>query len=320
MFNIKEIGHLMAKDFPEQIYLVDRLVPDAGFTIFSGAPRSYKTFVLLELARCVASGQPFLGHFNTQQANVLLIDEENGERLLQQRIGLLGIGKDLPIFYTPTMGFTLTDESVESAIKKCDENGIGLVIIDSLIRVHGAEENSAKEMATVSRQLRKFTENGVAVIVTQHHRKQGNFNGGAGDAMRGSSEILAAADGHIGMSRKDKFYIRFDQTKQRYAVELEPFEVKVNANETNFSFEFAGFLKAHADKDEILREAVTTLLTEHVQLRQKDLLEKLDEQGVKTNEHTLRRLLGRLEREGLITPPTTGNGNTKLYSLKELQS
>ena len=86
MFNIKEIGHLMAKDFPEQMYLVDRLVPDAGFTIFSGAPRSYKTFVLLELARCVASGQPFLGHFNTQQANVLLIDEENGERLLQQRI------------------------------------------------------------------------------------------------------------------------------------------------------------------------------------------------------------------------------------------
>lgn len=319
MFNIKEIGHLMAKDFPEQMYLVDRLVPDAGFTIFSGAPRSYKTFVLLELARCVASGQPFLGHFNTQQANVLLIDEENGERLLQQRIGLLGIDKDLPIFYTPTMGFTLTDESVESAIKKCDENGIGLVIIDSLIRVHGAEENSAKEMATVSRQLRKFTENGIAIIVTQHHRKQGNFNGGAGDAMRGSSEILAAADGHIGMSRKDKFYIRFDQTKQRYAVELEPFEVKVNANDATFAFEFNGFLKAHADKDEILLEAVIALLSEHAQLRQKDLLAKLTELNVKTNEHTLRRLLSRWESEGYIAPPALGIGNTKLYSLKEVQ-
>lgn len=319
MFHIREIGHLMAKEFPEQMHLVDRLVPDAGFTIFSGAPRSYKTFVLLELARCVASGQPFLGHFSTQQANVLLIDEENGERLLQQRIGLLGIDKDLPIFYTPTMGFTLTDESVESALRKCDENNIGLVIIDSLIRVHGAEENSAKEMATVSRQLRKFTEHGVAVIVTQHHRKQGNFNGGTGDAMRGSSEILAAADGHIGMSRKDKFYIRFDQTKQRYAVELEPFEVKVNADETNFSFEFVGFLKAHADKDEILREAVVALLTEHTQLRQKDLLAKLAELDVKTNEHTLRRLLGRWESEELISPPIVGSGNTKLYSLKGMQ-
>jgi len=97
----------MAKEFPEQVYLVDRLVPDAGFTIFSGAPGSYKTFALLELARCVASGQPFLGYFETHQANVLLIDEENGERLLQQRMRLMDIAEHLPIFYTPTTGFML---------------------------------------------------------------------------------------------------------------------------------------------------------------------------------------------------------------------
>jgi len=134
----------------------------------------------------------------------LLIDEENGERLLQQRMRLMGVSEDLPIFYTPSMGFVLSDENVGAAIEKCHENNIGLVIIDSLIRVHSAEENSAKEMATVSRMLRKFTENGIALIVTQHNRKQGAFNTGAGNEMRGSSEILAAADGHIGMSRKDK--------------------------------------------------------------------------------------------------------------------
>lgn len=320
MFSIKEIGHLMAKEFPEQIYLVDRLVPDAGFTIFSGAPRSYKTFALLELARCVASGKPFLGHFDTQQANVLLIDEENGERLLQQRMRLMDIDDSLPIFYTPAMGFVLSGENVEKAIASCAENNIGLVIIDSLIRVHTAEENSAREMAAVSRQLRKFTENGIAVIVTQHNRKQGNFNGGSGDAMRGSSEILAAADGHIGMSRKDKFYIKFDQTKQRYALELEPFEVKVNADDSHFSFEYVGSLKPQADKDEILREAVVGLLKATPQLRQKDILDSLKEFGVKTNEHTLRRLLSRWEAEELLASPVTGNGNTKLYSLKEVES
>lgn len=319
MFQINELSQLMAKEFPEQMYIVDRLVPDAGFTIFSGAPGSYKTFALLHLAQCVASGQPFLGNFATQQTGVLLIDEENGERLLQQRMRLMGISEELPIFYTPTMGFILNNENVEAAIEKCMDNGIGLVIIDSLIRVHSAEENSAKEMATVSRQLRKFTENGIAIIVTQHNRKQGAFNGGAGNEMRGSSEILAAADGHIGMSRKDKFYIRFHQTKQRYAVELEAFEVKINADDSNFAFEFIGFMKAHADKDEILREAVIALLTESSRLRQKDILEKLSELGVKTNEHTLRRLLSRWESEKLISPPTIGVGNTKFYSLEGAQ-
>lgn len=317
--NINQISQLMAKEFPEQMYLVDRLVPDAGFTIFSGAPRSYKTFALLHLAQSVASGKPFLNQFPTQQTGVLLIDEENGERLLQQRMRLMGIAEDLPIFYTPIMGFVLSDENVETVIEKCYEHEIGLVIIDSLIRVHSAEENSAKEMAAVSRQLRKFTESGIAVIVTQHNRKQGAFNGGAGNEMRGSSEILAAADGHIGMSRKDKFYIRFDQTKQRYALELEPFEVKINADETSFAFEFIGFLKPHADKDEILREAVIALLTETTQLRQKDILDKLAELGVKTNEHTLRRLLSRWESEELISPPVVGSGNTKLYSLKGVE-
>ena len=317
MFQINKLNQLMAKEFPEQMYLVDRLVPDAGFTIFSGAPGSYKPFALLELARCVASGQPFLGYFETHQTNVLLIDEENGERLLQQRMRLMDIAEHLPIFYTPTTGFMLTDDSVEAAIATCQEYNIGLVIIDSLVRVHGMSENDAKEMATVSRQLRKFTENDIAVIVTHHNRKQGNFHGGAGEAMRGSSEILAAADGHIGVSRKNKSYVRLDQTKQRYAIELEPFEVKIDGDDSHFQFEFVGFLKPQTDRDELLRDTVTVLLTESPQLRQKDILDRLSGLGVKTNEHKLRSLLARWESEGLLSPPETGSGNTKLYSLKE---
>lgn len=319
MFQISKINQLMQKEFPEQVYLVDRLVPDAGFTIFSGAPGSYKTFALLELARCVANGQPFLGYFETHQANVLLVDEENGERLLQQRMRLMDVAEHLPIFYTPTTGFMLTDENVEAAVAKCHEYNIRLVIIDSLVRVHGMSENDAKEMATVSRQLRKFTENNIAVIVTHHTRKRGNFHGGAGEAMRGSSEILAAADGHIGVSRKNKFYVCFDQTKQRYAVELGVFEAKVDGDDNHFRFEFVGFQKPQANKDEILRDAVTMLLSENNQLRQKDILDKLGELGVKTNEHKLRSLLATWESEGLLSPPDTGSGNTKLYSLKEVQ-
>lgn len=314
---IKPLQTLMQQHFPEQEYVVDRLVPDASITIFSGYSRSFKTYTLLEIALSVASGKPLFGQFATQNTGVLIIDEENGERLLQKRLKQLGAVADLPVYFTPQQGFTLSDAAIDNVILSCQTYDIRLVIIDSLIRVHGSDENSARDMAKVFKQLRRFTDKGIAVLVTQHNRKQGAVNGGTSNEMRGSSDILAAVDSHIGVVRKDKWYLKFDQTKQRYDVELEPFEVKVQADDNTFAFDYLGTLNTHVDKTEIIRTAVITLLSEHGQLCQKDLLEKLAELDLKTNEHTLRNLLNRWIAEGLLAPPSSGSGNTKFYSLSE---
>lgn len=314
---IKKLDALMRQQFPEQTYIVERLIPDSSITIFSGYSRSFKTYTLLQIAIDIASGNPLFGHFPTQQTGVLVIDEENGQRLLQKRLLQLGVTEDLPIYFTPQMGFDLSDQTIDNVLLSCKTNGIKLVIIDSLIRVHGSDENSAREMSKVFKQLRRFTEKDVAVLVTQHNRKQGNVHAGTSNEMRGSSDILAAVDSHIGVIRKDKWYLTFDQTKQRYDVELDPFEVKVTADEDSFIFEFLGIKQTHVDKSEILRTAVIDLLNEHKQLRQKDLLEKLAELDIKTNEHNLRSLLGRWVAEGLLLPPLSGTGNTKFYRLGE---
>jgi RecA/RadA recombinase len=312
---IKKLEDLMYQDFPEQTYIVERLIPDSSITIFSGYSRSFKTYTLLQIAISIASGEPLFGQFPCQQTGVLVIDEENGQRLLQKRLFQLGATADLPVYFTPNMGFELSDKTIDNVINSCKTHGIKLVIIDSLIRIHGSDENSAREMSKVFRQLRRFTEQDIAVLVTQHNRKQGNVNAGTSNEMRGSSDILAAVDSHVGVVRKNKWYLTFDQTKQRYDVELDPFEVKVTADENNFTFEFLGMKQSHVDKSEILRTAVTELLAEHGQLRQKDLLEKLAELDIKTNEHTLRDLLNRWVAEELLSPPLAGTGNTKFYRL-----
>jgi hypothetical protein len=314
MRSVSTLAQLMSQKFPDQEYIINRILPDSSITILSGTSRSFKTYVLLHAALAIASGTPFLGQFETSQSSVLIIDEENGDRLLQKRLKQLNAPADLPIYFTH--GFQLDEANLNATITRCKEDGVRLVIIDSLIRIHASDENSSRDMAQVFRLLRRFTENDIAVLVTQHNRKQVAFSGDAGNEMRGSTDILAAVDSHIGVTRKEKWYLYFNQTKQRFDVELDPFEVKVAAEETSFTFEYLGEVQSSFDKAETLRRTATELLSEYPQLSKKELQEKLIEAGVPTNEHTLKAALALWVAEGLLDPPQRGKGNTKLYSLK----
>lgn len=316
--NIKQLDELMNQHYPEQEYIVDRLIPASSITILSGQSRSFKTYTLLEIALASAKGEPLFGQFNTQKTGVLIIDEENGERLMQKRLKQLHADEDLPVYISSFGGFQLDDGHIQEVLNFCSENDIGLVIIDALIRVHNADENSARDMSKVFQKLRNFTQQDVAVLVTQHHRKMGtNGNMGAGNEMRGSSDILAAVDSHVGVARKEQVYLTFTQEKQRYDMELDPFQVKVSVDEDNFSFEYLGMFRKPLDKSAILLPAVIDLLTDNGQLMQGELLEKLAEQNIATNEHELRKLLNRWVAEGALPQPTKGRGNSKYYQLEE---
>lgn len=326
MVNFKTLETLLTQVYPEQMYLVDRLVPEAGITILSGSPGVFKTYNLLQIAMCLANGEPYLGRFATQQTNVLIIDKENGDFLLTKRLFELGADPELPIFFTENMQFELTDDSVTEMVEKCIELDIKLVIIDSLIRVHSSEENSSKEMSQVFNRLRRFTEAGIAVLVTQHHRKQGaNGFGNMREMIRGSSDIPAASDSNISIVRKDKgdtSYLVFHQTKQRYDRELAPFEVEVIADEdaNTVCFEYVGESESRADISETLaKEATIKALAETWPLNQKELREKLTSNKVKINEHKLRSYLTLWIEQGLLAPPKKGSGSTKLYQLNEVE-
>ena len=314
----KPLDQLMAQYYPDQEYIVDRLIPNASLTILSGTSRSFKTYTLLEIALSVAEGKPLFEQFSSKQSGVLVIDEENGERLLQKRLRQLGAAVDLPIHFLSLQGFQLDESSINAALVACEMQNIKLVIIDALIRIHNADENSAREMSKVFKKLRRFTEANVAVLVTQHNRKQGSVNGGSGNEMRGSSDILAAVDSHIGVTRKEKWYLKFEQTKQRYDVEVEPFEVKVSVDDARFRFEYLGS-KSTPDNMEILKTSVLTALTSK-QMNQGELLTLLQSEKLQVNEHSLRLLLRRLENEKVIPAPIRGKGKEIIYSRELAES
>lgn len=315
--SIVTLSDLMQTPYPEEEYIIHRISPRASITILSGQSRSFKTYCLLEIALSVASGSPLFNEFPTVQTPVLMIDEENGGRLLQNRLKQLEADDTLPIHFMSFSGFHLDEKHIKETIEQCELLGVKLVIIDALIRVHSSDENSAREMSKVFQKLREFTKHDISILVTQHHRKAGTTNMGAGNEMRGSSDILAAVDSHLAVSRKEKYYLRFTQEKQRYDEELDPFEVKVSIDEKeHFTFEYLGTLSKPLDKSPIVFAAVVELLTEHKELATGELLEKVLEKGVSTHKQEFSRMLKRWVAEGALPKPTRPEGNTKLYKLE----
>jgi RecA-family ATPase len=145
-FQFVSLSNILTHKYPPQNWVVDGLIPVEGMVAVSGDPGSYKTWLMMEMALSVASGKNFLGKFPTKQGGVIIVDEENPARLLQKRFKRMSLPEEeLPISILPLSGFQLTDENVPFLLHEAKRQGTKLIIFDSLVRIHSADENDAKK-------------------------------------------------------------------------------------------------------------------------------------------------------------------------------
>lgn len=307
------LQELMSNKYPDNNWIVDRLVPE-GLTILSAQPASFKTWLLLDIAIAVASGDTLIDTFDTTQTGVLMIDEESSEKLLQQRLGLLNSGSDLPIYFKVCTDFKLDDAHISDVIKRCKKDNIKLITFDSLVRIHDKNENDAVQMAEVFAKIRRFTQVGISVLIAHHNRK-----GGRGDnpsqEIRGSSDILAAVDCHLSLMMKrdiGRKVLQISQTKVRFSVELEPFELEVVISDDSVKFNYSGVSDHAESKREKLAGLILDILSEDKVLNQKDILLALDDSGNKSNAKTVRAVLQALTTAKKLTT-ASGKGSELLY-------
>jgi hypothetical protein len=305
------MAELMAQEFPEELWVVDGLIPE-GITVMSAQPASYKTWLLLAIATNVADGTSLFGQFATEQSGVLMIDEENAARLLQQRLGLLDSTRDLPIYFMVEQDFKLDSKHINNVIRICKDNDIGLITLDSLVRIHRANENDAVQMAEVFASLRRFTKVGINVLVTHHHRKAKSES--QSQNMRGSSDILAAVDCHIAVTRDDNNRLLLTQTKVRIAAEHDPVEIEVVADKELVTFKYTGTAKPSEGKRAKTIAAILNVLYSQSEMNQTELRLALEDVGCKVNAKTLRDYLEKmLEDDQIIV--MAGRGSEKRYQV-----
>lgn len=275
------MNEILSHDFGDVEWVVESLIPKHGMTVISGNPGEFKTWLTILMAICITHNTAVFGKFKTSQGSVLIVDEEDHMRLVQERLRLLGARSEDTIYYLSQSGFKVdSDEARKALIQLVREKEIKLVIFDSLVRIHQQDENDAKGMSKVFLCASEIVKAGASILLTHHHRKQVGFGpSNVGQSMRGSSDILASVDCHITVEKKrdeDRLIIR--QSKLRQDVALKPFELCIIRSGTApTGFEYAGEFDDKKMKVEEAVEAVVVILADGPKSRT-DLIEILSEE------------------------------------------
>jgi RecA-family ATPase len=77
----------------------------------------------------------------------------------------------------------------------------GLLLLDPLIRLHRADENSATEMAVVLDGLRDLARAAKTTVLLVHHARKAHSGSSPGTGLRGSSDLAAWGDSNLYLRR-----------------------------------------------------------------------------------------------------------------------
>ena len=225
-----DIPNLFSLDLGDISYVVHDLIPRATVTLLSGEPGIGKTYLALKLIVSCCLGMDFLGK-RSERISCVLFDRENPLSIVRERLLVLADG---PVSGLHVWGGWNTDPRPELGDPRLLEiaaNEKPLMVFDSLVRFHTADENSASEMRLVMAELRKLADAG-ATVVALHHRAKSH----EGSNYRGSSDILAAVDTAY-VLKNDCEQLKLHRYKSRFGPEL---TLRIDADFAVGRFEVAG--------------------------------------------------------------------------------
>jgi hypothetical protein len=310
------LAELLSQPSCEVPYLISAIIPEGGVLLIGGEPGVGKTWLALELALSVAQGRPFLERFQAKQGLVLIIDEESGENRLRYRLSRLALDVELPIYLSSMNNIDLQDKVWANMLgDRISALKPSLVILDSLIRVHRGEENSAQDMSqlfAVLSEMRK--EFGCAFAYTHHLRKRGMLKGlnSLGQRMRGSSDITAYADSILGLERVDDRLI-LSQLKNRDGEFIKPLALSIeDTSEERIQLKVLAEVDEEADKRKQAREMIREALTQK-RLFREELVTLAKEAGI--SQRTLADALKDLKDCGEIQREV--EGRKSIYTLMQ---
>ncbi len=281
-----------------QRWLIEGLWAEAAVGCIGGTPKSGKTWLALEMALAVASGTPCLGRFGVpQRGTVLLYAAEDTAAALRDRAVQLAMARNLDLealavglITEPALRLDVPGHQLRLAatVEKLKPK---LLVLDPLVRLHRADENSSSEISALLGFLRGLQRaHGVAIAVVHHVRKSGA--GQPGQALRGSGDLHAWGDSNLYLLRRKGGLVL--HAEHRSHPSPEPFGIALVSNPTRLEVR-----EAEVVPDE-LETAVMAALSEGAHSRTR-LRER-----VRVRNERLGQVLCRLEAAGRICRTDAG--------------
>ena len=204
-----------------------------GVTLLAGPPKAGKSTLAAQMQRACETGDDFLGVWPVWTGPVLLVTEESGVAVVYKTRGM---HKLQVLDRRAAIRAGLTFAQVLDLIREwAIAHPGGLVFIDTFaIWARIENENDASEASRAVAMVTAVAQaSDLAIVLVHHVRKSGGDNG---DAIRGSSAILATVDISIEMSRvsptsddrwldvqgrvimPERFRLTFDRASQTYSL------------------------------------------------------------------------------------------------------
>ncbi|MFQ5601077.1 MAG: AAA family ATPase [Candidatus Krumholzibacteriia bacterium] len=195
---------------PSVRWLVREVWTAQGVGFLAGAPKSWKTWLALDVALSVASNTPCLDRFAVNDpGRVLAFLAEDSPREIHARLRAICQHRnislsalDLHFITVPLLCLHQADhrERLEATVERGRPK---LLLLDPLVRVWSADENSSQEISAFLGFLRALQRTyHVAVMVVHHFTKRTHAR--LGQALRGSGDLWAWADDNAYLVRSDE--------------------------------------------------------------------------------------------------------------------
>jgi hypothetical protein len=194
---------LMKRTFHKPRQIVEGLFP-AGCVLLVGPPKQGKSWMSLQLARCVDAGAPFMGR-RTVQGDVLYLALEDGFNRLQDRLGKQEVrGADQ---FSDFLDFQIQIETADKGGLQVIEQWIqerpnaALIIVDVLKMFRQARGGKVDPYERDYGDIRPLTalanKYGVCIIVVHHTNKGSASAADPFDRVSGTGGLSGAADGTV---------------------------------------------------------------------------------------------------------------------------
>lgn len=220
----------------------DWIVPEwfsrqGDLVVLAGEAGTGKTLLGYDLAIAMATSTPWLKAPVYGPAKVLFIDEENSKSLIAHRFRRLAAGRHtdpsllkpyIEILYANRVNL-LNAATRAKILARIEDFRPDWVILDSMVRLHGLDENSNVDMARFfSEGVGPLRRHGAGVILLHHLGKpQAQGPGLQRHRVRGASDIMAAPDSVFLLYRNQENKLILRQEKNRNVSPARPIEITI---------------------------------------------------------------------------------------------
>jgi len=194
------------KDEPVN-WLIQDVIPERSFVALYGPPASFKSFIAMDIAECIASGRPWLGKEINGTGPVLYIAGE-GHGGIGARIAAIKQHHNTPdgaqVYVVRSQinlrssvdDFTALIVAIDELVQELGVQ-LRMIVIDTLARAFGGgNENSSDDMGAFIQATGKIQNRYKCSLMLLHHAGKDTTKG-----LRGHSSLLGAVDTQMEIMR-----------------------------------------------------------------------------------------------------------------------